>query len=330
MLKSRSRALVIAATQGVVVVVAGMLPLAPTAEAATPLWQRYAPLVRLHPDERYFPARPIGFFIANSELRWSYARTRYGWSSAQLASVGNVSASRLGRAAGTGAYRHGCGGTSIVYAWQHTRLYDSGRPACLASTEGFYLNVSNTRRGGEPGNLANVPVFYRYVSGRYIAYWFFYAYNDAWWNVADHEGDWERIVVDLSGAEATYNRPTQVAYYTHGCAPRIFSWGSVQKVTSTGVRNDTTGTHPIVYSARGSHGSWREVGDGSRDHCNSRAGVGEDQVSAAGRGWRTWNLTNNLMAQPWRGYGGAWGNRGNDGNTTGPLGPEWKGVPAGW
>jgi hypothetical protein len=303
-----------------------LAPATAPATGAVPVWQRYAPEVRFHPDEAYWPARPQLFFIANSQLRWSTGK--YDSVVIRNADYGQVQAYRLSSKSFRDAYAYiGCVGSRWFYAWELTRPYQSGRADCLGNAEGFFLNLRDSKRGGEGSILSQVPVYYQFKPGRWITYWFFYAYNDALAGVADHEGDWERIVIDLNSE----NRPVQVAYYTHGCAPRIYPWSQVPRVTATGVRSQT-GTHPIVWAAKGSHGSWHEVGDGSRNHCSVVLGFGEDKLSNNGRRWRTWNKGVNVDPQPWRTFGGAWGQRGGSGHTTGPLGPYpgKKPPPAGW
>ena len=73
-----------------------------------------------------------------------------------------------------------------------------------------------------------------------VQYWFFYAYND--YELNQHEGDWEMIVVFLDLPK----NPIGVAYSQHHSGQYAF-WGDVEK---------TDGTHPNVYVARGSHASY--------------------------------------------------------------------------
>jgi hypothetical protein len=281
-----------------------------------PIWARYAPEIRLHPDEQYWPARVIAHFLRNAELKWSYTRSYEV--TIPNAGFGELEPRRLGAASGPQAYaRRGCSGARWFKAWELTRPYESGRHGCLGGQEGFVLNLRDSARPGEPTNLANVPVYYQFVSGRYIQYFFFYANDDAEpGNLFDHEGDWERIAIDLD----TNNQPIRVAYYTHGCEPDIHDWHLVPRVDNTGTPTGTA-THPLVWAAKGSHGSWYEVGDGSRDHCNSYREVGDDQLSNNGRRWRTWTHMVNANQAPWYGFGGAWGQRGSFSTSTGPLAP---------
>jgi hypothetical protein len=159
-------------------------------------------------------------------------------------------------------------------------------------------------------------VYYDYpASGEYIQYWFFYAYNRTFQSTgtASHEGDWERIAIDLEGGH-----PTRVAFYRHDCAPAIVPWSEVEKADGFG-NASAGGTHPISYSALGRHGNFAHVDSGSKATCRSSV-LGDDSVGAGTR-WRTWNRLASLGSRSWYGYGGAWGEVGTTGDTTGPLGP---------
>jgi len=292
--------------------------------AVMPVWARYAPEVRLHPNEQNWPARVSAHFLANAELKWSTSR----FTSFTQAGFGQVEPRRLGLGSATQSYwTLGCTGFRPFRAWELTRPYESGRAGCLGSTQGYFLNLRDSARPGEPGNLANVPVYYEFLSGRYVQYYFFYANDNASpANVADHEGDWERIIIRLHSD----NTPWQVAYYRHNCQPETKDWPAMPKVDNNGNASGT-GTHLVVWSALGTHGSWQDVGDGSREHC-SPLGIGEDKLSNAGARWRTWRRMVNVFQAPWYGFGGGWGERGLLTFTTGPLGPfpGKKTPPAGW
>jgi hypothetical protein len=106
-------------------------------------------------------------------------------------------------------------------------------------------------RGGER-NLAlnNVYAFWVPVSpGRvHLIYWFFYPYNDGKTvaNFAPHDADWEHVTIRLDNGS-----PTRVTYAYHGKS-NTYNWGDIQTVA---------GDHIIVFSAQGSHGSWKDEGD---------------------------------------------------------------------
>jgi hypothetical protein len=152
------------------------------------------------------------------------------------------------------------------YAWNHTRPYDDGREG-LEERDGYFLDLGGAGdttdeeqfwRGCDSGPrchpaLSRVPVYHEFQSGRYITYWFFYAYNDGF-SLGNHEGDWEAIVVRLNND----NRATEVSYNRHNCN-RVFDWEDIRKTNSRG-RVRASGTHPLVYSARGSHASYAGPG----------------------------------------------------------------------
>ena len=306
-----------------------------------PLWSKFAPLVRLHPGEQHYPTRALGFFIRHSSFGWSNQSVA---DPPPLAGVGEVDARRLGAATLFSAYFW-----AGRYAWFHTRPFDPNRWN-LRERDGFFLELGGRdadlteqailRRGCTGAincvpDLADVPVYYEVHRSRpngttVITYWMFYAFNSAFGDY-DHEGDWERVVVRLDANL----QPFRVAYYQHSCAPRRVAWNSLTKVDDQG-RPSAGGTHPIVYSARGTHASYARVdADLQRDNCAVPVIPVRDHVCCNdGRSpeWRTWTLGANVRRQPWYGYGGAWGEVGESTNTTGPLGPSWykRPAPDGW
>jgi hypothetical protein len=120
-----------------------------------------------------------------------------------------------------------------------------------------------------------------------------------------HEGDWERITVYLDQGDPEAAAPGAVAYYRHS-TNTFRSWDAVEK---------TDGTHPVAYSAIGSHASLPTPGFGHID-------VGDPD----GPRWVTWEDLAPVARQPWYGFGGAWGRLGRVRDSTGPLGPgaHWK------
>ena len=310
-----------------------------SAQSAMSTWAKYAPIVYFHPAEDAWPARATEHFIANSELVWSVHRGR----DHKLTDFGETEPDRLGVKRFFSAYTY-CG----WFSWQLTRPYRGDRPApptggcALRSRDGFFLNLRDRRHEGQR-RLRDAIVYYEFPRerGGHIVYWFFYAFNKTRWHGIDrsrfdHEGDWERVVVNLNDA----NRATGVAYYRHGCEPVKVPWRRVPRVNDGG-RRTGRGTHPVVYSALGRHGSYAQPGDGNRHHCESRI-VGDDRVAGSDRQWRTWRRMARVDRQPWFGYGGAWGEVGCKQGAacdtflaehgTGPLGPYpgKQGVPAGW
>jgi hypothetical protein len=120
-----------------------------------------------------------------------------------------------------------------------------------------------------------------------------------------HEGDWERITVYLDQADPERAPPASVVFYRHS-TNTFRKWNSVAKKAKT---------HPVCYSAIGSHASLPTPGFGHLD-------VGDPD----GPQWRTWEDLAPIVEQPWYGFGGAWGRVGKVRDSTGPLGPgpHWK------
>jgi hypothetical protein len=120
-----------------------------------------------------------------------------------------------------------------------------------------------------------------------------------------HEGDWERVTVYLDQADPENAPPASVAFYRHS-TNTFRKWASAEKGGET---------HPVAYSAIGSHASLPSADFGFID-------VGDKN----GPRWRTWDDLASIVEQPWYGFGGAWGRVGNVRDSTGPLGPgaHWK------
>lgn len=296
----RRRAVLAVVALAAAVTAAVALPLLiPTAAAdegqRAETWQRYAPLIFLHPDD---PIRPMtaAAFVAGSRFRWSHDG---GCGDHELAPKGATDPAKLG----SGGYQHQEADAICRHngkQWnsrEFTRPRQDGGPS---GGEGFFLDLDNALRNGEG---TGAPVYYDYSPGSYVTYWFFYGFNDAPTQFADHEGDWERISIRLDAAD----QPTTIAYFQHGgyC---VMPFGSAPH----------TGERPIGYSADGSHATYPTVGDG-----NDRGG--SDRDTAEGPPWSTWGNLLDVRAQGWFGYGGAWGEVGELEYTTGVLGPsEYK------
>lgn len=275
----------------------------------------YAPLVRLHPRERFFPTSPDDFL---EHSRLVFFRTA---GAPQL--VADAPDATL---LGDGSYRS-AGFTTGELTRPYHRRPDRAR---LGANEGFVLDLADSSRcQGQEGvgcAFAQAPVYYQYTPRRYITYWLFYAYsapmglNGAPSFRFGHEGDWERIVVLLDERE----RPLEVAYYQHEGPPQIVPWNSAS-APAAGPRR------PLVFAALGTHASY--PGPGSKDVTLGDLRLGRESTGpsatfqesrAAGAEWATW-LDLRDVRTAWFGYGGAWGNRGRFPFTTGPLGPsKWK------
>jgi hypothetical protein len=288
------------------------------ATAAPEVVLRYAPLVRLHPDEQAFPGVPLRDFVAKSSLFWWHA---YGCGSCRdlVAGGGRVDVRRLG-VLGESTYRWQAYSTDPVRSFsatQYTRpLGTESDRLGLSTLEGFFLDLPDTAvaRGGQ-SDLAQDQVFWQYVPGRFVAYWFFYPYNDGLLGF-NHEGDWEHVTVRLDAA----GEASALAFFRHGSScMSIRAWGDVLK----------SGTHPVVFSARGTHGSYERAG---RFSTRCATWLDTHDQTGYGKAWLTWTTLAPASQQPWYGFGGAWGEVGYFADTTGPLGPSRfkRPAPAGW
>ncbi|MFS1511559.1 Vps62-related protein [Chengkuizengella sp. SCS-71B] len=131
------------------------------------------------------------------------------------------------------------------------------------------------------GNLDSAKIYSYWVDKENgvtdITYWVFYPYNrgksviDTIWG--NHVGDWEHISIRLNESY----EPVQIYLPSHNFG-ELYSWNEIQKVENT---------HPIVYSAWGSHGHWKDPGV----HTYKDLWIlGKLQdITSAGTAWDTWN-----------------------------------------
>jgi hypothetical protein len=266
---------------------AGLVPARPAQAAPlTPAQavKAFAPVVRLHPDERWFPVNP-STFIGGSSLRFD----RSMWRDHSEAGRGEIDAARLG----SGGYERNGRKSNDPNARQRG---------------GWFLRLEDDALKAGTGTSADG--LYRIVPGRFLTYWFFYAYSDSEGKI-NHEGDWERITIQLN----KQNRPVRVAFHGHG-GHCLSEWSTVDKLS---------GTHPVVYSSLGDHASFPRPGTRKM-----WKGAATDKWADGGRQWDLSQRTlHDVTTRPWYGYTGAWGDLGVDlgprgGDTSGPQGPVMK------
>lgn len=152
------------------------------------------------------------------------------------------------------------------------------------------------------------PTIYAHVvhtgTGTAIQYWFYYPFNNG--PINNHEGDWEMIVVVLQG-----DVPAWAAYSQHDGGARV-AWSEVEKVGET---------HPIVYSARGSHANYFRPYSGKLGIQNDDVG-GNGVTLAPTSAGGTMQIVSLDTNQAWLNFGGRWGYSGEPmGGVTGSSGP---------
>jgi hypothetical protein len=196
------------------------------------LLKKYAPVLVLHPDERFRPTK-VQSFVADSQLE------RFtGTAQAQLPLDAfwtvvdpDPEPGELPQP-GSGIYRLDVSGCSAA-----------GTLAGIAC----YADAWATGAGGDAvyGRVA------RTADRIVLQYWLFYYDKPlllpptpfgVFWQ--SHEGDWEQVDVVLDDHE----HPLEAAYSQH-CAGQRLSWGKVD-------RSPEHSTHPVAYVALGSHANY--------------------------------------------------------------------------
>ncbi len=125
-----------------------------------------------------------------------------------------------------------------------------------------------------------------------LVYFFYYPYNrgksvvDTIWG--NHVGDWEHITVRVLQQPDDSLIPDQVYLSAHSFGG-AYAWADVDKVEDT---------HPVVYSAWGSHGVWKDPGDhvyqtiGTTDPffdvCITLVCTDLTDLTSQGTAWDTW------------------------------------------
>lgn len=140
-------------------------------------------------------------------------------------------------------------------------------------------------------------------------YWIFYGYNDVDTGLlrGSHQGDWERVTLKIANGKiegAWLDQHGESVYYG---ADDL----NVKEVNGVQILK--------VYSARGTHPIYNEVGQFDRE-----SPLISHDHTADGYQWEITKKTESLNSQPWILYAGAWGEVGMTKYSTGPLGPWYK------
>lgn len=300
---------------------------------------KFAPWLKLHHHEIYFPSDPE-WFVDRVEMKF----TRDG-NDQNFLGAGAINSSNM-----------------------NNRLMIEGSSSCRKHDEesgdnhrsNFFLQIPNgtqesTIRKGN-SNLSELKILMNERIGpngrTYIQYWFFYPYNHLCVgapfapyinnpycaSIAAHEGDWEHITIEFSG-----NQPNRVFMAAHDKEGKWYSTGEIQWSNDSGSSIgslSTSRTHPIVYSAKGSHASYPEAKTYWR--IGVTGGTAPDRTSNTGPSCKTWNNDNyyvqngdffgcgNITVPYWVKYSGYWGELGGWGPAgswskgNGPIGPAYK------
>lgn len=324
----------------------------------------FAPLIQLHPDERYMPM----------SARWFLSRSALILAEDQGCDDRKIAVGRLLKSqrnavtdwlfiTGIGwgptywrqAYKDGrCDlyrERYRYYANQLTRPHDDDpdRAPGLRPGEGYYLDLMDWGRSGPPasddGGQATVASAQAWFErertqvggqpGLRLTYWLLFGMNEARDESgealadASHEGDWERVEVLLQGEGGEWSPVAVRLPDENGRDGREIAWEDLRRVGDDR-------THPVLFAAQGTHTLYARPGTYVRnvDLAGGRSVRARDVATAACSRcprWATWRRLTAARKVAWYGFGGAWGEVGRTSATTGPLGPhgEWaKGDPA--
>ncbi len=185
---------------------------------------------------------------------------------------------------------------------------------CDSCTDPDFLNGTNVSQSTPPTYAMIVPKGNNVTD---IVYWMFYPYNNGkrvcigWYSpwgcvggystFGNHVGDWEHMTVRLENGQASQ------VYLSQHSDGEIFNWGDA----AIGYE----GTHPIVFSADGSHGLYSDA----RRHVYQNLPNGDFLADDTNYGlnWDTWNNLQVIQWSPvgeyqgdeaWLNFTGRWGN----------------------
>jgi hypothetical protein len=194
---------------------------------------------------------------------------------------------------------------------------ESTAAAVIAAT-GRSLD-DETRKGSARRDdwVTYVDVYPRVAGGVQVEYWFYYPYNDGPL-FFKHESDWEHVTVRLDGE----GRPlgAWLARHEDNDPGPYFQWSRLR----------TSGEHPVVLSARGTHATYADAADLP---WFESAGACPDLGACDNPVWHTWeggglfrldDLPRKTVAGVALRFPGRWGAAGFLPGTSAPRGPMFQ------
>ncbi|MCP4218630.1 MAG: Vps62-related protein [bacterium] len=281
------------------------------------LLERYAPVVKLHPDEENYPSS-VEWYLEKTVMRYNHSKCY----DCPILDEGEMTVSNIT----TRTHRD-----REKYLCYHRGTHWSSGSLESHQRKKYFLQVPN-RSGWESFVYAGAddaadwrcyahvrtapvdPADFGLTSPLIdIQYWFFYPRNGYIAPHVAHEGDWEHITVRVLPSSHGY-AVWQIFLAQHNGGvwrePQEFSY---------------SGTHPIVYAAKHSHACYKDTGT----HYVTLLFI----YDHTGHG-TPWNTINNLVnvgeladpvnGQNWLQYNGRWGEIGQFEFTTGPYGPAFQ------
>lgn len=269
---------------------------------------RFKVIVALHPEEAYFPMNPTHFITLSRFRKHNPKATDDGYNKnigqfvngdSHSEEYYNIPISVINK------YYVGLGGP------QNLRPKD---PNSLGAGEVFLQPDDHLNGDFDPNGRVPVFVHSSYyktssgIIGERREFWIFYGYDEAeGWLDFCHQGDWERITLDI------VNNNIQGAWLDQHGKSKYYSANELDISESDGVQSLR------VYSAIGTHATYYM--DGS---FRINPFASNDETSKNGYQWTITDNVESLDTQSWKMYAGAWGEVGVFTYSTGPLGPWYK------
>ena len=277
--------------------------------------EKHAPILYLHPEEKYFPMDPEDFVRSSRLWRARENRPLSAFDVHAKAWVPSPEGERL-----FGVPVELLAGSEELHgpddaSWSR-RPHDVS-PAPDGEQYALEHPDEKPTTSFDPDRPPPCYYFVQPWKGHtLVSYWFFFGFSQflAW---IAHQGDWEHasLVVRNDGTVASgFFAVHEGKYY---------------------VRQDKLSGQDgrlRIYSAKGRHATWWKEGNHTvgltflqprRRIADLEEAVFQDET-AAGPAWDLRRNLRPLAQQPWRRFGGAWGKVGDAPHATGPLGPWFK------
>jgi hypothetical protein len=222
-------------------------------EQVDALAAQFAPHVHVHPDDPNRPAN-VDWYLERVTMRFHHA----GCPDHEILPLGRVTQEAL-----------------------VTQTHNENRSLCRhdesvvrksTESDSFFLEVIDPATyAGAPPNAWKTYVVTRPKEGLLeIEYWFFYPFNDGF-SVFNHESDWEHVKLTFD----TRGEPVEIRFAQHD-GGTAFPWNDP--------RIEKEGTHPVAYSAIGTHASFPS--EGTFD-IEGTFGVAKDHTKKSAQVWKT-------------------------------------------
>jgi hypothetical protein len=172
--------------------------------------------------------------------------------------------------------------SSVEWAFPYLTRYKNSDGKYWIKTKKSLTSPSDWSLDVFKGNLQTAPVYSFWQdkgTDVNLVYFFYYPYNRGKEVLGtifgNHVGDWESIVIKTRKTDNTL-LPYSISLAYHSWYSD-YNWNDISKED----------THPIIYSANGSHGSWKDPGKHVYQKIKGIYPL-EDNCGA-GIAWNTWN-----------------------------------------